>query len=1531
MGQPVSSADTNVKADPASIEQAELSRLRAEVAQLRESHARLESEMANARSELRAAVEQKTATAEILRVISSSPTDLQPVLETILENATRLCDAHLASLGLYDGKEYRYVAQRGGTHELVERLFRGPFVPVTGTNLWRAIAEKRAIHVHDLLHDSQVRSPDRPHVASGARTIVAVPLLREGCVVGVLNVFRREVRPFAQEQIDLLSTFASQAVIAIENVRLFKELEARNAEVTESLEQQTAMAEILRAISSSPTDIQPVLGAVAERAAHLCNADDVYIRLIEGDTMRIAAHLGTMPISAEANVRPLQLRTVVAAVRRECKTIHIPDTSEGHVREKYPDSLTLRREARTLLYVPLLRDGATIGVIVMRRTEVRPFTDKQIQLLETFAAQAVIAIENVRLFKQLEARNTQLTASLEQQTATAEILRAIASSPTDVQPVLDAVVENAARLCNTHDALLRRVEDNAHSSAAHYGSIPDTPTRPVRPHTFMGKAVSERRTIHIRDVKDEAVQREFSESYLGSGSFQSALFVPLVRDEKVLGVLVLRRSEVEPFTSEQIKLVETFADQAVIAIENVRLFKELEARNRELTESLEQQTATAEILRIIASSPNDIQPVLDAVAESAARLCGAHDVVIRLVQGDVHSAVAHHGPIPVGPPRPLIRDAIVGRAILDARAVHVPDVAEPHVREEYPDTVTVASGTRSFLAVPLVRETKAIGAIAMRRREVRPFTDKQMKLLETFAAQAVIAIENARLFNETKEALEQQTATAEILRVISSSPTDTQPVFDAVAESVARLCGAHDVVIRLVEGDVHRTVAHHGPIPITPPLPLTRAAIVGRAILEARTVHIRDVTEAHVREEYPQMPDQVKAGHRTFLVVPLVREDKAIGVIGMRRLEVRPFTDKQIKLLETFASQAVIAIENVRLFKELQARNTELSEALEQQTATAEILRIIASSPTDIQPVLDAVAKNAARLCDTEEATIRLIDGATHRPAAHYGTVPQGPVRPLRRKTFIGRAVSEGKTVHIPDVNDEAVRREFSESYFSGGRYRTMLMVPLLKDGKGIGVIAALRVHVQPFTAEQIKLLETFAAQAVIAIENVRLFKELEARNAEVTEALEQQTATAEVLRVISRSTFDLEPVLQTLTDNAAILCKAKRGVMFRRYGDAYRLAATYNATLELREYLQSHPVTPDRATISGRSIMEKRPVHVHDVLADSEYQWGYAARLGSYRTVLSVPLLREGEPMGTIALTRDAVEPFNEQEIGLVTTFADQAVIAIENVRLFNEIQAKSRELEVATRHKSEFLASMSHELRTPLNAILGIAQVLQVEAKLSKREDQQEPLQRILNAGRHLLALINEILDLSKIEAGRMELQLEAVLLPPLLDEFRSNMEPLAAQNGNTLTLHCAPDVASVYADPVRVRQVLLNVGSNASKFTNNGTVSLAIDQEEIDGRRWVRCRLSDTGIGMTPEQVSRLFQDFVQADTSTARKYGGTGLGLAISKRLCHMMGGDISVDSAPGVGSTFTIRLPARAEDFQPAPPPTSAGSEVRTAQ
>ena len=850
------------------------------------------------------------------------------------------------------------------------------------------------------------------------------------------------------------------------------------------------------------------------------------------------------------------------------------------------------------------------------------------------------------------------------------------------------------------------------------------------------------------------------------------------------------------------------------------LERKVEERTAELKESLEQQTATADILRVISSSPTDVQPVFDAIAESAARLCDAGDVLIRRVDGDVMPLVAHLGPVPVPAhainPR-ISRDAVGGRAVLERRTIHIHDVLEPHVQAEYPAGffLSAQGHWRTMLIAPLLREGTAIGTIVIRRPDVRPFSDKQIKLLETFASQAVIAIENVRLFKELEarnvevtESLEQQTATAEILRVISSSPTDIQPVMDAVAASAARLCDASDVLIRRMDGDAMRLVAHVGSMEVSQDtdFDISARTIMGRAARERRSIHIHDVLDAQVSEEYPDSQSMVRdrGGYRTVLVVPLLREDTIIGVIIIRRPDVRPFSDKQIKLLEIFANQAVIAIENVRLFNETK-------EALERQTATANILRVISSSPTDIQPVLDAVASTASRLCGASDAMIRRVDGDVMRLAAHYGAIGLGTeVRPINRRSIMGRAVVDRKTIHIHDVTaaddaDVPISSDLAKRY----GFRTALATPLLREGQPIGAIAIRREEVRPFSDSEIKLLETFADQAVIAIENVRLFNETK-------EALERQTSIAEILRVISGSPTDVTPVLDTVAHRAAQLCEANDARLYVVEGDELRYVAGFG---ELEGSLKSLPLT--KSLVTGRAVVERSVVHIEDlaaVLDDFPDARGPQQAHGA-RTLLAVPLMRENRAFGALLLLRKEVRPFTEKQIALVKTFADQSAIAIENVRLFNETQDKSRQLEVANKHKSEFLANMSHELRTPLNAIIGFSEVL-VERMFGKlNEKQEEYLRDIHSSGQHLLSLINDILDLSKVEAGRMELDVSEFHLPTALQNAMTLVRERAQTHGIALKLRVDRKLGDIRADERKVKQIVLNLLSNAVKFTPDG----------------------------------------------------------------------------------------------------------------
>src|SRR5262245_23594795 len=916
---------------------------------------------------------------------------------------------------------------------------------------------------------------------------------------------------------------------ATELSQLKKELK-RVAEQLESRDrEQIATSEVLRVIASSSTDLQSVLDVVAENAARLCEAKDALIFRIDGDFSQRVARYGLMPGATERGRRPITRGTPIGRAILDRQIVHVHDL-KAEIGTQFADSETIVEAAgtRTVLAIPLLREENAIGAIAVRRQQVEPFSDKQIALLKTFADQAVIAIENVRLFQELK-------ELLEQQTATSEILGVIASSPTDIQPVLDTVAENAARLCDATDAQIVRFDGDVLRRVASYGSMPSpydfSESRQATRGHVGGRAVIDRQTIHVHDVTTE-FDSEFPQSreLQGRTRARTILATPLLREGVPLGAIVIRRTEVRPFTDKQIALLKTFADQAVIAIENVRLFKEIQERNAELREALEHQTATSEVLSIISRSPIDVQPVLDAIVESAARVCGVDDVVLRLNECNALVPVAHFGSM--APDRVEVSiDAPHMRWMREHGALHVPDV---RAQNDFP-MFGRGREWRTFLGAPLRRHGEFIGGLFARRLEVRPFTPTQIKLLETFADQAVIAIENVRLFNELKESLEQQTATSEILGVIASSPTDIQPVLDVVVENAARLCDASNAVIHRVHGDCIQRVAHYGDVPETSPyssLPLNRLTASGRAILDRQTIHVNDISE-HFDSEYPEArPLQRSYPARTVLATPLCREGAPIGAILIRRREVRPFSEKQIGLLKIFADQAVIAIENVRLFKELQERNAELREALEHQTATSEVLGIISRSPTDVQAVLDAIVESAARVCGIDDVVLRLHEGAMMVPRAHFGSMPIARVEiNIDEPQYLW--LREHGALHIPDIRAQI---DFP-MIGSAANYRTHLSAPLRQQGKLIGTLAARRIEVRPFTPVQIKLLETFADQAVIAIENVRLFTQLE-------ESLEQQTATSEILTVIASSPTNIQPVLNVVAENAARLCEATDAVI---------------------------------------------------------------------------------------------------------------------------------------------------------------------------------------------------------------------------------------------------------------------------------------------------------------------------------------------------------------------------------------------------
>jgi signal transduction histidine kinase len=765
----------------------------------------------------------------------------------------------------------------------------------------------------------------------------------------------------------------------------------------------------------------------------------------------------------------------------------------------------------------------------------------------------------------------------------------------------------------------------------------------------------------------------------------------------------------------------------------------------------------------------------------------------------------------------------------------------------------------------------------------------------------------AKAQKELAEALEQQTATSEILGVVARSTIDVQRVLDAVCQSAARLCEAYDSSIWRPDGDQLLLVAHHGPIAQVGSLPLTREYPASRSLFDKRTIHIADIQTQ--TDEFPEASKRAQhLNFHTILVVPLMREGSAIGIIGLRRTEAQLFTKRQVALVSSFASQAVIAIENARLLNELRQRTADLTESLQQQTATSEVLQVISGSPGELAPVFEAMLANAVRLCEAKFGVLFLHDGGALRMVASHDVPPAYADARRRRGSYqgapLGDVIRTKQTTHVVDLAATQAYAEHHPAVVEAvelGGIRTVVDVPMLKDNDLVGIIAIFRQEVRPFTHKQIELISNFAKQAVIAIENTRLLSELR-------ESLQQQTATADVLKVISRSTFDLKAVLHTLIESAVRLCAADRGTITRQKDGVFYRAESYGNSPEFMQQVIDAPVAIERGSLTGRTLFEGRIVHIPDIEADADYTFAPTRKLGGFRTVLGVPMLREGNPIGVLALARNEVRPFTEKQIDLVSTFADQAAIAIENVRLFDEIQDKNRQLEMASENKSQFVSSVSHELRTPLNAIIGLTEMMVTNSARFCTEKALEPLKRVNAAGTHLLGLINQVLDLSKIEAGKLELNPESVNLAPLIDEVIGTAGQLAGQNKNRLLVEAEQNLGAITVDPMRLRQILLNLLSNACKFTKQGEVTLKA-RKILNGGDWIELAVSDTGIGMTPEQQAKLFAEFTQADSLTARKFGGTGLGLAISRKLARMMGGDVTVASEPGKGSVFTVRLPA----------------------
>jgi GAF domain-containing protein len=1345
-----------------------------------------------------------------------------------------------------------------------------------------------------------------------------------------------------------------QTASAMDNFRLQSELRA-------ALERQNASAEILSAIANTSGDADRALQQIAETTARLFGAPSVTMLLVDDESWGKMITYGASSERVRDRVAVERPRfggdNLPGTVLRENRQIHIPDLDHIDPGMAHWPVMAARAEGtRTVAATPLRHEDKPIGVLIVYRQGLAPFTDGELVLQQIFADQAVIAIENARLFNETQ-------EALERQTATADVLKVIASSPSDVQPVFEAIAASANRLIGGYSTAVFRFIDGVQHLRAFTPTTPEadevlknTFPMPVADLPLATQSVLKGETDQIPDTEKG---EEFQIRIARARGFRSVMFTPLMHQGMAIGMISITRRETGRFADHHVQLLRTFANQAVIAIENARLFNETQ-------EALERQTATADILKVIASSPSDTTPVFEAIASSANRLlAGFSAAVFRLSDGIVHLAAF----TPTNPAADEALKADFPRPVDTFEPIRLTRPGEPF---PIPDTeklpyapireIARLHGFRSMLFVPLMNGGVPIGVISVTRTEPGAFATHHVQLLQTFADQAVIAIENARLFNETQQALERQTATADILKVIASSPSDVQPVFAAIAIRAKSLLGGFSsTVYRFIDGQAHLEAF----TPATPeadeilksnfPMPVTRFA-------PFEIAQAGEITQIPDTENLTgEILDIARArGFRSMLFAPLMNKGTAIGIIAVTRVSTGAFADHHLQLLKTFADQAVIAIENTRLFNEVQARTNDLTESLQQQTATSEVLQIISSSPGDLAPVFEKMLENATRVCGAEFGSMMLIEDGSARQVALYNAPaalaaaradrvfrpqPQGPMATV---------IQTRQAVQVADMRTTPgylERHQTTLELVDLGGARTVAVVPMLREDDVIGTITIYRQEIRPFSDKQIELVSNFAKQAVIAIENARLLRELRQRTDDLTESLQFQTASAEVLKVISRSPDTLQPVLDVIVETSRELCSALTSVIFLLRDGMFRHAAdSVDQDFRKPEYIEAfrtNPIAPDQAgSILARATREKRTVHIPNTEEDIEAGLGGPLDSGGPKALLCVPLALDGRTIGAITLRQSHLTPFTPRQVEAVESFADQAVTAISNVNLFEQVQQRTSELAKSLEDlrtaqgrliQTEKLASLgqltagiAHEIKNPLNFVNNFAALsaeltdelrdalrpAALDESIRTEIDEltstlKDNLGKVVQHGKRADSIVKNMLLHSREGSGEHRPADVNALVDESLNLAYHGARAEKPQFNVTLRRDFDPGAGMVEVFPQEITRVLLNVISNGFYAVIKRKAAYGdADFEPVltattkGAADHVEIRIRDNGTGIPPEVRERMFNPFF-----TTKPAGeGTGLGLSMSHDIIvKQHGGSIEVETEPGAFTEFRILL------------------------
>jgi signal transduction histidine kinase/predicted transcriptional regulator len=1114
----------------------------------------------------------------------------------------------------------------------------------------------------------------------------------------------------------------------------------------------------------------------------------------------------------------------------------------------------------------------------------------------------------------------------QREAALARISQRINEHPLDVDGTLTAIAEAACKLIDTDSARVWLLENGnlVPWTGASTKDVPalvrdQFPPVPIDGPSPTARAWRERRTVAVDDLLDAANHRAMVREQIVASGQRSVMAAPLGRTEPVAGTITLQRMEVRPFNTDEIATLERFANQAAIAIETARAQRALTEQNQALASGMEREQAVAAVLQAISRSAFDLDVVLTTLADNALRLSRSRHALIRIRQGEVLVPVGYSGDDPsfrtIMPALPSTSEAMRTLQPVVTTKRHSADNDETTAR------LVEHFGEHTVLAVPLVSNDDAIGLITVERPGVVDYSPADIALLRTFADQAVIAIENARLVSDLKEsnrhtqvALERQTALADLLQVVSRSVEDATPVFESILDRCEQLFGTDQIAILLVDEDGMVNAQALRGASITEmmmsvlPLPLEQTS-TGWTFRERRAFHVPNTAT------FPNPPQSVRLaserfGNVSFVFAPMFFDEQGIGSIVIMRQPALGFTDAEIALLSSFTDQAAIAVQNARMFAALQARNQEITEALRREEAGSAILRQISESPEKLEETLQAIADASLALtgCHTLVWRLEGQESVLVGKALAAHDTRRYPLGLSTRRTKEMEAAIQSRSPRLYRIDNRLSEELRSGIAASGGTTaRSMAYVPVVSAGEVTAVLVLADCD-----ESALPLMQSFADQAAIAIENARLIRELRESNRTISENLDTRRVMGEVLSIVASAPTDLNKTMPKIAEAAMTLSQShSAGISWVEGNQAFIYVMSAEGVV-VSDGIQMMPEGPTvgigtEARLTGQMVEFKGSI--------DEYlgKWPFYSKIVSQLEAteissIATPMFGPQGAIGAIVINRHEATDFSERSKSLLGALATQAVVAVENARLFKQLRLKTEELEVASRHKSEFLANMSHELRTPLNAIIGYSELLQEECEDLGQEDFLPDLGKIQTAGKHLLTLISGILDLSKVEAGRMTMFLEDFDVATLIRDADAIVRPLVEKNHNTFVIDCPDDLGGMHADLVKVRQVLFNLLSNSAKFTEGGTITLTVRKPVAEDT--VTFAIRDTGIGMTDEQLGRLFEAFSQASSETSRKYGGTGLGLALSREFCRMMGGDIAVESAAGEGSTFTVTLPVK---------------------